>query len=83
MPEHRTTLVALGDTIEHELPYSEVCMYMRVAGKRMRVTVLDGGMAQLWGDFDSPYSFPITWGEAGIFRDHTGAPYIIDGGTPS
>jgi len=55
----------IGERVTVELPYSEVCMHMRVAGKRMDVEVLPDG-AQLLNADGSKFSFPITHGEAGI-----------------
>jgi hypothetical protein len=52
------------------LPHSEVCMHMRVAGKPMWVEPLPNGMAQLYDESGSPFSFPITRGEAGIPYGH-------------
>ncbi len=49
------------------LPYSEVCMHMRIAGKEAEVELRQGGMAQVYMN-DDLVSFPITRGEAGIFR---------------
>lgn len=46
------------------LPYSEVCMHMRVAGTLMFVEPLPRNMAQLYSLFGDPFSFPITRGEA-------------------
>jgi hypothetical protein len=68
--------LTVGHAYELELPYSEVCMHLLVAGKRMRVTVLDGGAAQLLGPHNSLFSAPITWAEAGIYRDVDGRPYV-------
>lgn len=48
-----------------ELPYSEVCLHMRVAGRRMLVGPAGPRMAQLYDDDGKPFSFPITRGEAG------------------
>lgn len=47
------------------MPYSEVCMYLGVAGKVIEFTLLESGMVQLW-EGDRPLSFPITSGEAGV-----------------
>jgi hypothetical protein len=49
-----------------ELPYSEVCCYMRVAGKRMYVAPVGRYMAQLYTLAGKSFSFPITRGEAGL-----------------
>lgn len=54
------------DTRLLELPYSEVCMHMGVAGKQMWATKeFDAPMVQLWNDDGTRFSFPITTGEAG------------------
>jgi hypothetical protein len=55
----------VGDTVRVELPYSEVCMHMRVAGKIMSVHVQEHGAQLVTGD-GRPFSFPITHGEAGV-----------------
>jgi len=52
-----------------ELPYSEVCMHLRVAGTRMHARLEQGGMVQLLGPDGSSFSFPITAGEAGLDHD--------------
>lgn len=54
-----------GMVVAVELPYSEVNMHMRVAGKVMNVEV-HPTMAQILSDDGKPFSFPITHGEAGI-----------------
>ncbi len=56
----------VGSTVRVELPYSEACMCLRVAGKTMNVKVLEHNAAQLMDDDGIPFSFPITHGEAGI-----------------
>jgi hypothetical protein len=55
-----------------ELPYSEVCMHLRVAGTRMRARLLSDGMVQLLDPDGHQFSFPITAGEAGLHYDHDG-----------
>jgi hypothetical protein len=52
-----------------QLPYSEVCMHLRVAGTRMHARLEQGGMVQLLGPDGSSFSFPITAGEAGLDHD--------------
>jgi hypothetical protein len=52
-----------------QLPYSEVCMHLRVAGIRMYARLEQGGMVQLLGPDGSGFSFPITAGEAGLDHD--------------
>ena len=71
------TPVRHGDRVRLELPFSEVCMHLRVAGQVMTVEVIgrwyaDGRScftAQLHGDNDKPFSFPILTAEAGIYGD--------------
>ena len=63
--------VSAGETVRMELPYSEVCMHMQVAGCVMgvRLQVSDRGYAsaQLLRDDGKEYSAPITPGEAGFY----------------
>lgn len=49
------------------MPYSEVCMSMRVCGKELEVEDVGHGMAQLFKD-GMKFSAPITHGEAGIYH---------------
>jgi hypothetical protein len=56
-----------------ELPFSEVCMHLRVAGTRMRARLEPNQMVQLLQPDGSPFSFPITAGEAGLEIDGRGA----------
>lgn len=71
-------IIHIGETVDIELPYSEVCIHMRVAGKVRPVTLIantrpDGTasypMAQILNLDGSPFSMPVTYGEAGIYRD--------------
>lgn len=48
------------------MPYSEVCMHMRVAGKAMWTHRQPGGMVQLYDEAGRKFSFPIVLGEAGL-----------------
>lgn len=67
----------VGDRVFMTLPYSEVCVHLGVADRVMEVEVREHG-AQLLKD-GRPLSFPITWGEAGIYTDQTtGKPYTYD-----
>jgi hypothetical protein len=68
--------IAVGERGQHEMPYSEAAMHLRVAGKVMGFQIVSPNMAQLfelpaW----KPYSFPVTTGEAGIFSDASGLYY--------
>ena len=75
------TLAGMGVTVlqrteiipgEHGLatmPHSEVCMYLRVAGTRMRFVFLGRNEGvQLLDENDRQFSFPILPGEAGIYE---------------
>lgn len=52
-----------------ELPYSEVCMAMRVAGEVRPVVRLDRGMTQILQPNGELFSMPVTNGEAGVHPD--------------
>lgn len=47
------------------LPYSEVCMSMKVAGQVMLGELRENDMVQLYELNGREFSFPITRGEAG------------------
>ncbi|MFE3205752.1 hypothetical protein [Embleya sp. NPDC059237] len=66
----------VGDRVRVRLPWSEVCLHMRVADREMDVEVLADGMAQLRTLDGALFSAPITWGEAGVYRDRDGRPYL-------
>lgn len=56
------------------LPFSEVAMHMQVAGERMEAQLIKTPsqvMVQLWKD-GRLFSAPITYGEAGFFKDDCG-----------
>jgi hypothetical protein len=70
--------VKLGDTVhDHELPYSEVCMHMNVAGKTMSVKRSDVFAAQLIDSDGHNFSSPILLGEAGFYSDQAGVYRLI------
>jgi hypothetical protein len=60
-----------GDVVRLRMPWSEVCMHLRIADQVRDVRVLDNG-AQILNDDGTPYSFPVTHGEAGIYSDADG-----------
>lgn len=62
MPEYER----LERSTMRELPYSEVCVHMRVAGDFRPVVELAGGMAQILNADGSLFSLPVTRGEAGL-----------------
>lgn len=62
--------VEVGERVIIECPYSEVCMHMRVAGRRMGAELQPSGWSvQLFTLDGQPYSAPITTGEAGFYHD--------------
>lgn len=65
-----------GDFFTITLPWSEVCMSMRVAEQEMtaELTAHIRPAVQLWKD-GRHYSAPITTGEAGLYRDGDGRFY--------
>jgi hypothetical protein len=56
-----------------QLPFSEVCMHLRVAGTQMRARLEPNQMVQLLHPDGSQFSFPITAAEAGLDTDGQGA----------
>jgi hypothetical protein len=69
-------LIGTNQEFAVQLPYSEVCMHLRVAGTRMHARLEPSGMVQLLGPDGSPFSFPITAGEAGLDHDPHGGWYL-------
>lgn len=62
-----------GEMTVMEIGYSEVACHLGVAGKLMTVQFLDDGrMVQLYDDNENKFSMPITFGEAGIYKDAAG-----------
>jgi hypothetical protein len=66
-----------GQEVILELPYSEVCMHLRVAGTAMRARLEPDGMVQLLGADGRAFSFPITAAEAGLDHDHDGWSSLV------
>lgn len=61
--------VILGERYQGEMPHSEVCIHMQVAGKVMEFELLENKRSvQLYKD-GRPFSSPILCGEAGLFRE--------------
>ncbi|WP_326827449.1 hypothetical protein [Streptomyces sp. NBC_01751] len=58
-------LFTVGETVAVRLPWSEVCMHMRVAGEIRPVLLKEHG-AQILNEDGSNFSFPVTFGEAGF-----------------
>ncbi len=56
------------EVLEISVPFSEVCVFIGVAGRRMGAELLSHGGVQLVDRVTgTPFSFPISPGEAGIF----------------
>lgn len=66
------TYVAVGETAELTIPYSEVCMHMRLSGQTLLVRLESTNAAQILTLDGDPISFPVTPGEAGLFRNDRG-----------
>jgi hypothetical protein len=75
-------LVKVGEAFLHLMPYSEVCIHMRVASKPMLVEIISDRAAQLHEPAAAPdqkprmFSAPILLGEAGAYTDSFGRHYI-------
>lgn len=67
--------VKVGDIGEAVMPYSEVCMHMKVAGRKMLFQIVSERAVQLFSSPMQPFSFPILLGEAGVFEDEKGMYY--------
>lgn len=65
------TRLRVNDIVRLRLPWSEVCIHMKVAEQERNVRVLRGG-AQILNEDGSNFSFPILHAEAGIYRDIDG-----------
>lgn len=63
--------VKTGDKVLVQLPWSEVCMFMKVADQVRPVEILPDG-AQIFNADGTKLSFPVTHGEAGIYQDAQG-----------
>jgi hypothetical protein len=63
----RSHLVNIGDFGVKIMPYSEVCMHMRIAGKVMMFQVLSRNSVQIYDLDGKIFSFPIGYGEAGFY----------------
>lgn len=61
----------IGDIVELELPFSEVCTHMKVAGQKRKVKIVLAGAQILEAD-GSNFSFPVGYGEAGVYQDTDG-----------
>src|SRR5881409_1776694 len=67
-----------GETADVLIGYSEAACHLRVAGQVRPVKLFEDGMAQIHNLDGSILSFPVTAGEAGIYRDATGFYHYTD-----
>ena len=70
-----------GDVVRIEISFSEVCMYMHVAGEVMNVRFQSPygfPNAQLLLEDGRAFSAPITPGEAGFYCDSDGRYYCYE-----
>jgi hypothetical protein len=59
-----------GEHVTVVAPYSEVCMHLGIAGQTITAQLLPGDMVQMHNAATgNPISFPVTVGEAGLYRD--------------
>ena len=75
--------VAVGERVLIEAPWSEVCMHMQVAGKKMQAELLPPPpgrsfprAVQLYEPDGRLFSAPILPGEAGFFESEPGQFYV-------
>lgn len=84
MASSKTPLpVKAGDHVLVEMPYSEVCMHMRIAGKPRVIEVIEskawGHTVQIYDREGRKFSAPILTGEAGVYGHGNGLyvyPYL-------
>jgi hypothetical protein len=75
--EARCVRLTPGEVVMVELPHSEVCMYMRIAGAVHEVELIRESrsglaMAQILDRDRRPFGGAVTPGEAGIYSDSRG-----------
>jgi hypothetical protein len=79
--EHVQVVAQVGVRYEKVMPHSEVCMHMRVAGKKMLAELVrsESGYvsAQLYRLDGSRFSSSVTTGEAGFYYNHSDDSYYF------
>lgn len=68
--------VVIGQVVRLVLPWSEVCMHLRLAGHARAVRLTDEGMAQILDDDGREVSFPILANEAGFYGNAADGYYV-------
>jgi hypothetical protein len=73
MPKFSKRYITRGERVPNEMPWSEVCIHMRVAGQVLEVEIIGEQypMVQLYRD-GREFSAPVTTGEAGVYEDSDG-----------
>lgn len=63
-----------GEFAHVEIGFSEAACHLRIAGETRLVQLLPDAphMVQVYDADEHKFSFPITYGEAGIYRDAAG-----------
>lgn len=77
IPTPEITRIKPGEEGQSIMPYSEVCMHLRVAGKMMRFRLIENARdaryapsVQLLNPDGTELSFPIGAGEGGVYYDY-------------
>lgn len=65
-----------GDVVVLRMPWSEVCMDMKIAGQ-VRPVRLERHQAQILDHKGGNFSFPVNTGEAGIYLDRSCGKYYV------
>lgn len=76
-------LIRPNEEFTTTLPFSEVCMHLRVAGTQMRARLEPNRMVQLLGPDGSEFSIPITDSEAGLLTNDQGVWLLTDDDEPA
>lgn len=70
--------VTPGQLVIKYMPYSEVMMHMRIAGKVMPLELTKHNMVQLIDPvYNETFSSPVTPGEAGLYWDDKANQYYF------
>jgi len=80
---NRQVYFRIGDSLPYNaginrMPYSEVCMHMRIAGHCMGWKIVGQNAVQLFDKLGNVWSAPITLGEAGFYQDSRGIYRYMD-----
>jgi hypothetical protein len=59
----------VGKPEQMVIGFSEAAMHLRIAGRQLKACLLESDMVQIYDLDNRAISFPITAGEAGVYRD--------------